>query len=182
MSFIDVVNNALDEALRPVSAPAAPATPAAPAAAAAAGVALATVPALAAGAVPVANVNNNVVGNIMQTGSHALAQAVTFWTNLQELAIKYGNTQLVALIIVFFVSLIILYCANPPFVQQSVPNQHPLQDGPVSLKAVLVCSTLMVLSCILAPILWKRREAIGSGIENMFFMRFGEKNASVSGR
>jgi hypothetical protein len=177
MSFAEVVNNALDEALKaasptPATVIAAPgpttiaATPTAAAAAEAA--APTTAPTAAA----------TTMSSVLQSGSSALARVLSFWSGFQEYAIKYGNTEVVALTIIFFLTVLILYLSNPPFVQQSVPNQHPLQDGPVSPKAVFICGVIMVLSCVLAPILWKRRQAIGTSIENLFFMRFSDKNPS----
>lgn len=175
MSFADVVNTALDEALLatvPTATPAAGVT---------AAVVIAPNPAVApaaAAAVTGTATAGAVMNNVLQSGSQAWNQVASFWNGLYEFALKYGNTELVALTVIFFLTVLILYLANPPFVQQSVPNQHPLQDGPVSPKAVLICGVIMVVSCVMAPIIWKRRQAIGTSIENLFFMRFSDKNPS----
>jgi hypothetical protein len=176
MSFAEVVNNALDEALKAASP-----TPATVIAAPGPTTIAATPPAAAAAAAPTTAPTAaaaTTMSSVLQSGSSALARVMSFWSGFQEYAIKYGNTEVVALTIIFFLTVLILYLSNPPFVQQSVPNQHPLQDGPVSPKAVFICGVTMVLSCVLAPILWKRRQAISTSIENLFFMRFSNKNPS----
>jgi hypothetical protein len=68
----------------------------------------------------------------------------TWYASAFGLVQRYAHSHLFVAALCFLCVFLILIVANPPFVQQALPNQHELDNAPVSVRLVLTYSVFCV--------------------------------------
>ena len=104
----------------------------------------------------------NVAATAQATVTNAVGSLQTWYVSALDLTQKYASSHVFIASVCFLVLLLIFIVLNPPFVQQTVPNKHPLEDAPPSFSLACFYSALAVSFVFLwpiierwAPIAWK---------------------------
>jgi hypothetical protein len=77
----------------------------------------------------------------------------TWYASAFDAGHRYAHSQLFVSSLCFVIVFLILIIFNPPFVQQTLPNQHELDNAPVSYRLVLVYALLSVALLIGWPVI-----------------------------